>query len=65
MQKVLLEEGVPREATSVLTYGKDVIFKILDSCEPGDLLFLLAGHSETKKVPAYIRAYTEQYVRDR
>lgn len=65
MQKVLLEEGVPREATSVLTYGKDVIFKILDSCEPGDLLFLLAGHAEIKKVPAYIRAYTEQCVRTR
>ena len=60
MQKILIEEGVPRQATTVLTFGRDVIFKIFDSCKPGDLLFLLVGHSETRKIPGYIQAYRER-----
>jgi len=59
MQKILIEEGVPRQATTVLTFGRDVIFSIFDSCKPGDLLFLLVGHSETRKIPGYIREYQE------
>ena len=57
MQNVLIKEGVPREATKILTYGKDVIYEILDSCQPGDLLFLMAGHAESGKIPEYIETY--------
>lgn len=60
MQKILIEEGVPGEATAVLTFGRDVIFEILDSCEPDDLLLLLAGHSESFKIPGYIQEYRER-----
>jgi UDP-N-acetylmuramyl tripeptide synthase len=57
IQQVLIEGGIPAEATKVLTFGQDVIFEILDSCGPGDLLILIAGHTETGKVPGYIEAY--------
>jgi len=60
MQKILIEEGVPRQATAVLTFGRDVIFEILDSCEPDDLLLLLVGHSESRKIPGYIQEYRER-----
>ena len=60
MQKILIEEGVPREATTVLTFGMDVTFRILDSCAPGDLLLMLVGHSESRKIPGYIQAYRER-----
>ena len=60
MQRILIEEGVPGEATAVLTFGRDVIFEILDSCEPDDLLLLLAGHSESFKIPGYIQEYKER-----
>lgn len=60
IQQVLLEEGIPVEATKVLTFGKDVIFEILNSCRSGDLLIITAGHSETGKVPGYIAAYKEE-----
>jgi UDP-N-acetylmuramyl tripeptide synthase len=60
MQDVLLEHGVPKDATSVVTYGRDVIFKILDSCEAGDLLILLLGHKEIKSVPGYIEHYRQR-----
>jgi cyanophycin synthetase len=59
MQKILIEAGVPESATTVVTFGRDVIFRIFDSCEPGDMLLLLAGHSETPKIPGYIREYRE------
>ncbi len=57
MQQVLIEEGVSRDATTVLTFGKEVMFRILDACEPGDLLLLLLGHFETGKAPGYIQEY--------
>jgi UDP-N-acetylmuramyl tripeptide synthase len=60
MQKVLIEEGVPTGDTSVLTFGQDVTFKILNSCRPGDMLFFLVGHSESIKFPAYVQAYKER-----
>ncbi len=57
VQQVLVEEGVPEEHTSVLSYGRDVIFQILDACQPGDLLMLLLGNVEKPKAPALIREY--------
>jgi UDP-N-acetylmuramyl tripeptide synthase len=60
MQQVLTEEGVPGHTTTVLTYGRDAIFRILDNCEPGDLLILLVGRFETRKVPGYIQEYREK-----
>jgi len=62
MQRILIEEGVPREATTVLTFGREVMFKIFDSCQPGDLLILLAGHSEARKIPAYINEYRKRII---
>ena len=59
MQKVLVEAGVDKSATRVLTYGREVIFEILDFCEPGDLLLLLTGLNEGRKVPGYIGEYME------
>lgn len=57
MQQVLIEEGVAREATTVLTWGRDVIFRIFDSCKPGDLLLLLVGHAEKGKIAGFIEEY--------
>lgn len=57
MQQVLIDEGVPREATRVLTFGREVMFEVFDACEPGDLLLLLVGLSESRKVPGYIQEY--------
>ena len=60
IQRVLVEEGVPKHRTMVLTFGRDAIFRILGACEPGDLLILLVGHVEMKTVPAYIEEYTQR-----
>ncbi len=60
MQRTLIEEGVPREATRVLTFGMDVTFEIFDSCGPHDLLLMLVGHSESRRIPVYIQAYLER-----
>jgi len=60
MQQVLIEEGVPGDATTVLTWGKEAIFKIFDSCQPGDLLLLLLGYVETGTVPGYIKEYRKE-----
>jgi len=57
MQQVLIEEGVPEAHTTVLTYGKEVIFSILDACEQGDLLVMLLGTIEKGSAPAYIREF--------
>jgi len=57
MQQVLIDEGVPRHATRVLTFGREVMFEIFDACEPGDLLLLLVGLNESRKVPGYIQEY--------
>ena len=57
MQQVLIDAGVPESATTVVTYGRDVMFEIFDTCKPGDLLILLLGHFETGKVPGYIEEY--------
>jgi hypothetical protein len=59
MQQVLIEEGVPRHATTVLTFGKEVVFEIFDACEPGDLLLFLVGNAEKGTVPGYIREYRD------
>ena len=60
MQQALIDEGVPRHATTVLTFGREAIFSILDACEPGDLLLLLVGHFESGKVTGYIKEYGEK-----
>jgi UDP-N-acetylmuramyl tripeptide synthase len=57
MQQVLLEQGIAPENTVVTTFGRDVIFSILDYCKPGDLLLMLVGHNESTRVPAYIKEY--------
>jgi len=59
MQKDLIEEGVPREITKVLTFGKDVVFEIFNACEPGDLLLFLVGNVEKGTVPGYIQEYRD------
>ncbi len=57
MQSVLIEQGVSMDSTKVLTFGRDVIFEILDSCKPGDMLLFLAGHVESVTMPLYIEEY--------
>jgi len=60
MQQVLIEEGVPQQATEVVTFGRDVVFSIFDACKPGDLLLFLVGHFEAKRLPGYIQEYREK-----
>jgi cyanophycin synthetase len=60
IRRILIEEGVPAKNTAVVTYGREVIYQILDSCQPGDLLMLLLGHVEKENVPALIREYASQ-----
>jgi len=60
MQQALIEAGVAEEHTMVLTFGRDVILRILDACKPGDLLILLVGHVEKNTVPGYIEEYTRR-----
>lgn len=59
MQRDLIEEGVPREVTTVLTFGKEVVFKIFDACEPGDLLLFLVGNVEKGTLPGLIQEYID------
>ena len=61
IRRVLIEEGVPAKNTAVVTYGREVIYQILDSCQPGDLLMLLLGHVEKETAPGLIREYTSQW----
>jgi len=60
IQQTLIAEGVPEEQTAVVTFGREVIYDILDSCEPGDLLMLVLGYVEKLTVPAYIRDYASR-----
>jgi hypothetical protein len=53
----LIEAGVSENQTLVTTSGKEVIFKIFDACNTGDLLVMLMGHVEKHQLPAYIREY--------
>jgi len=57
LQQGLIEAGVAADRTVVTSNGKDVIFKIFDSCEAGDLLVMLLGHVEKHQLPAYIKEY--------
>jgi len=59
LQQGLIEKGVDEDQTAVTTNGKDVIFKIFDSCQPGDLLTMLMGHVEKHHLPGYIKDYAE------
>jgi len=53
----LIASGIAEDQIAVLTSGKDVIFKIFDSCEEGDLLVMLMGHHEKEILPGFIREY--------
>ncbi len=57
IQQVLIDEGVPAEQTTVVSYGRDAIYQVLDACQPGDFLMLLLGNVEKPKAPAIIRDY--------
>ena len=59
IRKALIKAGVPEHQTQVVTFGRDVIFSILDTCKPGDLLIILAGHLEKNTIPTYIEEYTQ------
>jgi hypothetical protein len=43
-----------------LKFGRDVIFRILNACEPGDLLIMLVGISEKYTVPVHIKEYSRR-----
>jgi cyanophycin synthetase len=60
MQKGLLDAGVPESQTALLMHGEEVIFRIFDACQPGDLLIMLLGHVEKHLLPGYIREYARQ-----
>ena len=60
LQQGLLEAGVEKEQTAIRVHGKEVIFEILDCCEPGDLLVMLLGHVEKHELPGQIREYAGQ-----
>jgi len=61
IQDSLIKAGVAKHKTKIMTHGKDTVFSILDSCKPGDLLILLAGHVGIKTFPGYIEEYTRQF----
>jgi len=57
MQQSLIDAGVEADRTTLLGYGKDVLFGILDACKPGDLLVCLIGNAEKKVIQDHIEAY--------
>ena len=57
LKQGLIEAGVDESQIAVTTSGKDIIFEIFDTCEPGDLLVMLMGHVESPLLPGYIREY--------
>ena len=59
MQRALIDAGVKPENTSLMTYGKQVLFDILSQCAPGDLLVYLIGNQEK----AVIRGYIDEFHR--
>jgi len=59
LQQGLINAGVAESQIAITSNGKDVIFKILDACNPGDLLVMLMGHVEKHQLPGYIKEYAE------
>ena len=59
MQTALIDAGIKPENTSLMTYGKQVLFDILSQCAPGDLLVYLIGNQEK----AVIRGYIDEFRR--
>ena len=59
MQQALIEAGIEPEKTTLLTYGKQVLFDILDTCAPGDLLVYLIGNAEKAVIRDYIDEFRE------
>ena len=62
IQRSLVEAGVPENQTSVVGYGREVIFGILDNCKPGDLLVLFGGHFGIKAFPEYLKEYAQYHL---
>ena len=59
MQAALIDAGVKPENTSLMTYGKQVLFDVLSQCAPGDLLVYLIGNQEK----AVIRGHIDEFSR--
>jgi len=59
LQQGLMESGVASEQTAVRTFGREVIFEILDNCQPGDLLVMALGHVEKHQLAGFIDEYIE------
>jgi len=59
LQQGLLGSGVSADRIAVRAFGKKVIGEIFDACEPGDLLVMLLGHDEKRRLSDYIREYAE------
>ncbi|MEM1080938.1 MAG: Mur ligase family protein [Pseudomonadota bacterium] len=57
MRRSLIEAGVEPAATTLLTYGKQVLFDILDQCSEGDLLVYLIGNAEKQVIGQHIAEY--------
>ena len=57
MQKGLMDAGVEENQTVLLKHGKEVIFEIFDTCEPGDLLVMLLMEVERQQISGYINEY--------
>lgn len=57
LKQGLLSRGIPESKIAVRGYGEQVIREILESCQPGDLLVMVAGHVEMHELPDQIRAY--------
>lgn len=57
MQSALVEAGVDPEATTVMSYGKEVLFDILSRCAPGDLLVYLIGNAEKAVIGSYVEEF--------
>lgn len=64
LQQGLLECDVSKEQTAIRHHGKQVIFEIFDSCEPGDLLVVLTGEIEQHQLPVYITEYANKLAAD-
>ena len=59
MQQCLIEAGVERDRTTLMGYGKEVLFDIFDACKPGDLLIYLIGNAEKNVIHDHITEYRQ------
>lgn len=61
LQQELLECGVADEMIVRKTHGREVIFEILDSCQPGDLLIMAMGNVEKFQLAGFIDDYIDAH----